>query len=448
LDSIRPEDDGYYEVLVGTPAGVLGSGPCRVFVITRPLLLENPRSQTNFAGSTVILSAAATGPGPLHYEWRHDGLQVPGVDGPQLVLAPLRDSDKGLYNVLVRNSYGAVTGTVASVTVLNGLTIRGLPGHALVRGGMLWDFYAEVDEAATLQKQWLHNGTPIPGANELYYQFQALDPSDGGTYTLVVSNEFVAGSADVEVEILGEPYAEGWDGPRDVHVLTGTDTLECGDFFLFGLPPFTARWFRDGQEIDSGEGICVQITPSRDDGVEQYSLAIANPYGLWSNVVLSVHVYPGPSLKVYPGLVVPVGTAIDYSVETPGPAVAIGSILYSNGVFVTVSTNYHLQTASAGAITGLHFEVNYAPPLSRTFLLPVPEVRVVPQMVLQPPLQVETGRRLRILTGNVAQQVGLQASTDLQNWETIATLSNVVGEVDFIEPASSSYRFYRARSLP
>ena len=73
---------------------------------------------------------AASGSGPLNYQWRLNGANISGATGSTLALKDSDYADAGLYAVLVSNGAGAVTSSVAVVNVSPKLEI-GLNGNRL-----------------------------------------------------------------------------------------------------------------------------------------------------------------------------------------------------------------------------------------------------------------------------------------------------------------------------
>ena len=93
------------------------------YVPLLPLILLDPASQTNSAGSTAMFSVAATGTAPLSYQWRKNGLslsdnaRISGATTTNLTIGDVGTRDVADYDVLVSNLSGAVTSSVATVTI-------------------------------------------------------------------------------------------------------------------------------------------------------------------------------------------------------------------------------------------------------------------------------------------------------------------------------------------
>jgi hypothetical protein len=97
-------------------------------VATAPL----PATQTLLVGNNAALTVNAIGAGPLSYQWRHYGTNLPGRTSQVLRFSPALPSDAGPYDVVVSNSGGSVTSAApaAVISVIN--------PAVFVRGQ--WDF--------------------------------------------------------------------------------------------------------------------------------------------------------------------------------------------------------------------------------------------------------------------------------------------------------------------
>jgi len=88
-----------------------------------PVLLSQPASVTNEAGTTVTFSVEAGGSRPLSFQWLMDGLPLAdggnreGTGTAVLTLTNVLGADAGGYSAVVSNQYGSVTSAVALLTV-------------------------------------------------------------------------------------------------------------------------------------------------------------------------------------------------------------------------------------------------------------------------------------------------------------------------------------------
>jgi sugar lactone lactonase YvrE len=83
-----------------------------------PVIIEHPLDQTREASGAVVLNVAiADSTTPCSYQWRRDGVDLPGATGATLTLPCVQCFQAGDYSVVVTNEHGSTTSAVARVTV-------------------------------------------------------------------------------------------------------------------------------------------------------------------------------------------------------------------------------------------------------------------------------------------------------------------------------------------
>jgi hypothetical protein len=89
-----------------------------------PVITLQPASRTNVVGSTATFGVAASGDLPLTYRWLFNGNTIPGATADGYARANVQGTDAGSYSVVISNSFGSVTSSVATLTVTtNGLIL-------------------------------------------------------------------------------------------------------------------------------------------------------------------------------------------------------------------------------------------------------------------------------------------------------------------------------------
>jgi len=120
------------QTLTVTVTCATGGGNCTLIAATladpAPLIVDQPASQTNNVTTTAQFTVSAQGGGTLNYEWLvdangvyiplSDGGQISGSGTPTLTISNLVLANATNYQVLVSNISGAVTSSVATLTVL------------------------------------------------------------------------------------------------------------------------------------------------------------------------------------------------------------------------------------------------------------------------------------------------------------------------------------------
>jgi hypothetical protein len=83
-----------------------------------PAIALQPQSLTNIIGTDASFSVTASGAPPPACQWQFNGAAIPGATGTNLLRSAVSFADAGGYRVVLTNAAGAVTSTVATLTVV------------------------------------------------------------------------------------------------------------------------------------------------------------------------------------------------------------------------------------------------------------------------------------------------------------------------------------------
>ena len=109
---------GSAEITVKTADGNF-TATCTVTVnavVQPPIITTQPVNQTISVGGTINFSVVATGTN-LSYQWRKDGVNIPGAMSASYSKTNAQVSDAGKYTVVVSNTAGSVTSNEVTLTV-------------------------------------------------------------------------------------------------------------------------------------------------------------------------------------------------------------------------------------------------------------------------------------------------------------------------------------------
>jgi hypothetical protein len=84
----------------------------------RPVITQHPQSVTVSNGGPASFTVVAGGDAPLSYQWRQNGIDLPGQDSATLNFSAVEPGDAGTYTVVVTNFSGSVTSNPAMLRVL------------------------------------------------------------------------------------------------------------------------------------------------------------------------------------------------------------------------------------------------------------------------------------------------------------------------------------------
>ncbi len=88
-----------------------------------PTFLDQPTDRTACLGGVAELSVLVSGQAPVSYQWRKDGVDLPGESGSTLTLDPVVPDIVGSYDVVASNALGSLTSQPAAIAT----TLCGAP---------------------------------------------------------------------------------------------------------------------------------------------------------------------------------------------------------------------------------------------------------------------------------------------------------------------------------
>jgi pectate lyase/pectin methylesterase-like acyl-CoA thioesterase len=196
IASVQFRDAGAYTVVVSNGAGSVVSGPAALTVSATPVppsVITQPLPVTVIAGAQAQFMVTAAGSSPLSFQWRKDGVSIPGATNDTFTIAGATADDAGNYTVTVTNTAGGATSDPASLTVITPPAIVTPPAPQVVNAGETATFTVAASGSAPFNYQWRKNGADIPGATTDTLTLSNAQAAAAAAYSVVVSN--AAGSA-------------------------------------------------------------------------------------------------------------------------------------------------------------------------------------------------------------------------------------------------------------
>jgi subtilase family serine protease len=313
-----------------------------------PLFVTQPASKTVTNGASLNFSASVSGQSPLFYQWLFNGTNLPsggnvsGTTSSVLSLTSVLTNNAGNYQLIASNSFGAVTSSIAVLTVGFPPLFTAQPVGQTVLTGSNAIFSATVSGSAPLVYQWRKNGTnvanntSISGATSNVLTLTSVTTNSSGNYTLFATNAF--GTSTSSVATLNAVV------PPGIASFTGSQTIECGVNASFnasavGTAPLSYQWSLDGSPISGATVSSFSLTnvhlPNHAVG-----LVVTNLYGSTSsNVVLNVQDTIAPSITMAGSNLV--YAELGSSFIDPGATandICMGSVAVSTNGAVNIST--------------------------------------------------------------------------------------------------------------
>ena len=375
-----------------------------------PFLVAHPVSLKAFTSKSAILRAVTAGALPLSYRWQFNGTDLIETNRPYLLLPNVQLTNEGVYRVVASNPYGSVTSSLATVTVV--LTFV----DALETPEFAWD---------TSSLPWFgqtnltHDGVDAAQSGAINHNQQSiLQANVNGPGTLTfwwkVSSEAGADSLRFFIGALALTNISG-----EVDWRQETYYLSTGSKLL--------KWTY--VKSSSGSG-------GQDAGwLDQVSFAEGATLPIITSLPASQTVLAGSSATLK---VVALGTPpLNYQWQLEGADL-------TNNTRISGVTNASLTIANANLTDAGYYRVVISNPAGSTTSAPV--LLAVAAVDLSPSIRSSDGCFELLMHGEPDIWFELQASTNLANWQAIATLTNIVGTLQYVdlESTNAPQRFYRA----
>lgn len=309
ITNFLPANVGVYSVLVANAAGA-ANAQTAIEQRSLPVILRQPVDQVATTNSTVVFSVLAAGTEPLVYQWRKDGVNLPGATGSVLTLAGVQPGDAAGYRVVITNLFGAVTSSVATLSVVSPPVIVSQPVGTNVLVGQTAVFAVNAAGSAPLRYQWRFEGQGIPGATNASLTLSNVQLVQAGTFTVRITN--VIGS------VISDPASLGVALPPSVSVAASDATASEP-----GIDGGTFTLTRTGA-TDAALSVSFTITGSATPGLDYVALLspVTIPAGAGA-VNVAVTPLDDGSLEGNESVVLTVVPGSSYTAGTPAGAAVV-----------------------------------------------------------------------------------------------------------------------------
>jgi len=386
-----------------------------------PALSLQPVGQILAPGSRLALSTASSGTPPMNYQWQLNGTNIPGANASSFALQNFQPANAGGYQVVIANTYGAVTSLTATVTTTAPLSISAtsspvgagsISGTGDYSAGQIVTLVATPNECYSFAN-WTENGVAV--STNATYAFTAIASRN-------LTANFALNTCIVTVSSVGGGTT------------SGGGTYNCGATVTVTATPnspglFFSMWTVGGTNVSTNSTYSFTVTNSvtlvAHFGQGALVTVLANP-AIGGTALLKGSITGTTNFTTLP--VQPTISARPNDGWAFADWMEVGP---ASGLISTLNTN-RLSITAAGSYI---YTANFVPT----------------NIVLSIGSPAFSGNGLNLeIAAPLGTSYRVDVSTDLMNWLPLTSFTVVISPFPFNDAAagSQSQRFYRAVWLP
>ncbi|MGA2094770.1 MAG: immunoglobulin domain-containing protein [Candidatus Acidiferrum sp.] len=377
-----------------------------------PTITAQPANQIVTVGEAATFSVMATGTAPLTYRWLKNSASIAGATGASYTTPATLAGDSGeKFEVVVSNSAGSATSTIATLTVNAAAvapSITTQPTNQTVSAGQSATFAVTATGTAPLSYQWQKNSANISGATSSSYTTPATTSGDNGAkFDVVVSN--TAGNQASATAVLTINAAAV---APTITTQPANQTVTVGQTATFtvtatGTAPLSYQWQKNSANISgaTASSYTTPATTSGDNGAK-FDVVVRNSAGNQTSAMATLTVNAAavaPTITTQPAnQTVTVGQTATFTVIATGTAPLSYQWQKNSTNIAGATASSYTTPATTSADNGANFDVvvsNIAGnQTSAMATLAVNAVAVAPTITTQPANQTITAGQTATFT--------------------------------------------------
>jgi len=352
-----------------------------------PIFLTQPTNVVTATNKAVSFAVQASGATPLRATWYRTGLNTNlgsvvysnttvsasftggSVQGSlvtnQSVMqfslnllatySALTNASTNTFYLVVTNSLGSVTSSVASLTVLLPPKITSQPVNVATNLGATVFFTVGTSGSQPLGYQWFFNGTNNPvGANSNVLELDNVDTNSAGNYSVLITNAVGSvTSSNAVLTVDGSPIITVQ--PTNTSVVVGSNTTFT--VAASGADPLTYQWYfyqtnSSISALPDGTNVSYALFNAQTNNAGKYFLIVSNNFNSVTSSVVSLTVLTPPLLLTQPtNVVTATNKAVSFAVQASG-ATPLRATWYRTGLNTNLGSVVYSNTTVSASFTG------------------------------------------------------------------------------------------------
>jgi len=286
IENVAALGGGTYTVTATNASNSVDSDGAELTIQTPPIITGISGNQQAAVGETVTLWATAVGTPPMSYQWKLEGVVIPGGTGGSIELTNMNSLDAGQYTVEISNSAGNTISDLIEVSVAAAPLIVVQPTAKNI--GLNARLIMTVSATGSgLEYQWYRDNEVMTGATDAVLTVPNAGSSDGGSYHVIVTNTVGSATSEAaEVVVVAAPdiltQPEGGVAPLDDDFVLSVEAKGAGEL--------TYQWRVDGVVLDGQIQNTLSLSDLKLSDAGAYSVEVVNEAGITMSEEAAVQV--------------------------------------------------------------------------------------------------------------------------------------------------------------
>lgn len=188
LRAVTSADAATYSVVATNAFGTVVSDNATIVVNVAPVITTQPAPQAVSSGASVKFTAVVSAIPGATFQWRKNGVAIPGATSAVLSIASASQADAGSYSVVATNAVGTASSHNAALIIAAPPVIVKQPSSVSASAKSKVTLSVSASGSPTPTYQWKKDGHIIPGATEASLVLADVSNGDTGVYTVQAVN--------------------------------------------------------------------------------------------------------------------------------------------------------------------------------------------------------------------------------------------------------------------
>jgi len=253
-----------------------------------PAITGQPAGATVAVGGSVYMTVTAIGVPTLACQWTMSGTNLVGQTNFFLSLSGLQPSQEADYRVIVNNTFGSVTSSIAHVTVLVPPSLTSQPSPANILAGSTFSLSVGATGTAPLTYRWTLEGVTVAGATSSILTISNAQSANEGVYRAVVAN--AAGSVTSSIALVRILPSAPVIVANPVSLTVGASSNAAFSVVAQGSSTLTYQWLLNNSPLAGATASQLALNNVQATNAGNYCVVISNAVGVTtsSNATLTV----------------------------------------------------------------------------------------------------------------------------------------------------------------